>query len=149
MLLQQKKKGMTQEKKSGIKVHLGVDILGHPHAIMLTTAEVTDWNGAIEMAAYYCDVTDNLSQAKKLLIDGGYTGTAFADAIQSLSGMEVEVVKHSELHTFKVIPKRWMVERTFAWLDHYCRLWKNCERNLQNTFQMVTIAFIQLLLKRY
>ena len=56
-----------------------------------------------------------------------YTGTAFADAIQSLSGMEVEVVKHSELHTFKVIPKRWMVERTFAWLDHYRRLWKNCE----------------------
>lgn len=115
---------------------------------MLTTAEVTDRNGAIEMVEYYCDVTDNLSQTKKMLADGGYTGTAFADAIQFLSKMEVEVVKRSELHTFEVIPKRWVVERTFAWLDHYRRFWKNCERNLQNTFQMVTIAFIRLLLKR-
>ena len=65
----------------------------------------------------------------------------FANTIKSLSGMEVEVVKRSELHTFEAIPKRWVVERTFAWLDHYRRLWKNCERNLQNTFQMVTIAF--------
>ena len=56
-----------------------------------------------------------------MLADGGYTGTAFADAIQFLSKMEVEVVKRSELHTFEVIPKRWVVERTFAWLDHYRR----------------------------
>ena len=56
---------MTLEKKSGIKVHLGVDILGLPHAIMLTTAEVTDRNGAIEMVEYYCDVTDNLAKQKR------------------------------------------------------------------------------------
>ena len=56
-----------------------------------------------------------------MLADGGYTGTAFADAIQFVSKMEVEVVKRSELHTFEVIPKRWVVERTFAWLDHYRR----------------------------
>ena len=122
--------------------------MGLPHAIMLTTAEVTDRNGAIARITYYCDVTDTLSQTKKLLADGGYTGTTFANTIKSLSGMEVEVVKRSELHTFEAIPKRWVVECTFAWLDHYRRLWKNCERNLQNTFQMVTIAFIRLLLKR-
>ncbi len=97
------------------------------------------------MIEYYCDVTDTLSQTKKLLADGGYTGTAFVDAIKSLSGVEVEVVKRRELHTFEVIPKRWVVERTFAWLDHYRRLWKNCERNLQNTFQMVTITFKKMI----
>ena len=114
---------------------------------MLTIAEITDRNGAIEMVEYYCDVTNNLSKTKKLLTDGGYTRTTFADTIKSLSGVEMEVAKRNELYTFEVIPKCWVVERTFAWLDHYRRLWKNCERNLQNTFQMVTIAFIRLLLK--
>lgn len=123
--------------------------MGLPQAIMLTTAEVSDRSGAIEMVEYYCDVTDNLSLMKKVLVDGGYTGETFADTIKSLSGAEVEVAKRSELHTFAVIPKRWVVERTFGWLDKCRRLWKNCERKLQNTFQMVTIAFIRLLLKRY
>lgn len=123
--------------------------MGLPQAIMLTTAEVSDRSGAIEMVEYYCDVTDNLSLMKKVLVDGGYTGETFAGTIKSLSGAEVEVAKRSELHTFAVIPKRWVVERTFGWLDKCRRLWKNCERKLQNTFQMVTIAFIRLLLKRY
>ena len=123
--------------------------MGLPQAIMLTTADVSDRSGAIEMVEYYCDVTDNLSLMKKVLVDGGYTGEPFADTIKSLSGAEVEVAKRSELHTFAVIPKRWVVERTFGWLDKCRRLWKNCERKLQNTFQMVTIAFIRLLLKRY
>lgn len=123
--------------------------MGLPQAVMLTTADVSDRSGAIEMMEYYCDVTDNLSSIKKVLVDGGYTGEPFADAVKSLSGAEVEVAKRSELHTFAIIPKRWIVERTFGWLDKCRRLWKNCERKLQNTFQMVTISFIRLLLKRY
>ncbi|WP_423743085.1 transposase [Bacillus cereus] len=41
-------------------------------------------------------------------------------------------MKRSELHKFIVLPKRWIVERTFAWLENYRRLWKNCERTLEN-----------------
>ena len=115
---------------------------------MVTTADVTDRNGAIDMVEYYCDVTDNLSKVKKLLADGGYTGQKFADEIKRISSAEVEVVKRNELHTFAVLPKRWIVERSFAWLDKYRRLWKNCERNLQTSFQMVTLAFIRLILNR-
>lgn len=99
-------KGYDAGKKSGIKLHIGVDILGLPQAIMLTTAEVSDRSGAIEMVEYYCDVTDNVSLMKNVLVDGGYTGEPFADTIKSLSGAEVEVAKRSELHTFAVIPKR-------------------------------------------
>ena len=62
------------KKTSGIKLHIGVDVLGLSHAIMVTTADVTDRNGTIDMMEYYCDVTENLSQVKKLLADGGYTG---------------------------------------------------------------------------
>ena len=132
-----------------MKLHIGVDILGLPHAIMVSTADMTDRDGAIEMVTYYRDVTDNLCRVKKLLVDGGYTGENFANSIKSLLGAEVEVVLRSELHTFAVIPKRWIVERTFGWLDKCRRLWKNCERQLQHTFQMVTLAFIRLLLRRY
>ena len=130
-------------------MHIGVDVLGLPHAIMITTANITDRSGAIDMVDYYCGATNHLSLVKKLLVDGGYTGENFANEIKHLSGAEVEVVKRNELHTFAVLPKRWIVERSFAWLDKYRRLWKNCERKLQNSFQMISLAFIRLLLKRY
>ena len=115
----------------------------------ITTANVTDRNSAIKMINYYCDVTDNLSQIKKVLVDGGYTGQKFADEINKISSAEVEVVKRNELHTFSVLPKRWIVERSFGWLDECRRLWKNCERLLQNSFQMVSLAFILIILRKY
>lgn len=130
-------------------MHIGVDVLGLPHMIMVTTANVTDRNGAIDMVDYYYDITNHLSMLKKILVDGGYTGENFANAINTLSGADVEVVKRSELHTFAVLPKRWIVERSFAWIDKCRRLWKNCERKLQNSFQMFSLAFIRLLLNRY
>ena len=86
-----------------------MDVLGLPHAIMVSTANLTDRQGAIDMVDYYCDVTSNLSLVKKLLVDGGYTGQNFADEIKRISGAEVEVVKRNELHQFKVLPKRWIV----------------------------------------
>lgn len=125
-----------------------MDVLGLPHAIMLTTADVTDRDGAVDMVSYYRKMSENLDSIQKVLVDGGYTGENFATAIKTLSGAEVEVVKRSELHIFKVLPKRWIVERSFGWLDKCRRLWKNCERLLQNSFQMLTLAFIRLLLKR-
>ncbi len=137
------------EKVSGIKLHIGVDTLGLPHAIMVTTTNVTDRTGAINMVDYYCDVTDHLSALKKIMADGGYTGETFANTVKALSGAEVEIVKRNEFHTFAVLPKRWIVERSFAWLDKCRRLWKNCERKLQNSLQMFSLAFIRLLLNRY
>lgn len=126
-----------------------MDVLGLPHAIMITTADVTNRNGAIDMVDYYCDMSDNLSHIKKVLVDGGYIGQNFADEIKKISGAEVEVVKRNELHNFAVLPKRWIVERSFGWLDKCRRLWKNCERLLQNSFQMFSLAFIRIILRRY
>ena len=83
---------------------MGVDTRGLPHAMMITTADVTDRNGAIDMVTYYRDYTDNLSKIKKVLVDGGYTGQNFADVIKQLSNADVEVVKRNELHTFAVLP---------------------------------------------
>jgi len=81
---------------------------------MATTADVTDRNGAVEMMGYYCDVTNNLSLVKKVLVGGGYTRESFANTIKSLTQAEVAVAKRNELHTFAVVPKCWVMERSFG-----------------------------------
>jgi transposase len=65
----------------------------------------------------------NLSTVVNVLVDGGYTGAPFAEAVKDLLGATVQVAKRSELHTFAVIPQRWVVERSFAWLGKCRRLW--------------------------
>jgi transposase len=87
----------------------------------------------------------HLPTLKKILCDGGYTGEDFAAQIKNLIGAEVEIVKRSELHKFVVMPKRWIVERTFGWLDKCRRLWKNCERLIETTLCMVKLAFISFI----
>ena len=92
---------------------------------------------------------DNLSCVTKFLVDGGYSGDNFANTVKELCGADVEVVKRNELHKFVVLPVRWIVERSFGWLDKARRLWKNCERTLHNSLQMVILAFIAVLIKRF
>ena len=90
-----------------------MDTPGLPHAIPVTTAEVTDRAGALAM---FDENRSDLNRVQNVLVDGGYTGKAFAAAVQGILGASVEVVKRSELHTFVVLPcpKRWVVERSFA-----------------------------------
>ncbi len=142
-----KQKGYDAGKKvSGIKRHIAVDTQGLPHAIHVTTANVTDRDGAVSM---FEKATDSLENVVNVLTDGGYTGVKFADKVKEILGANVEVVKRNELHRFVVLSKRWVVERSFAWLDKCRRLWKNCERFLNNSLQMVTLAFLALLLRRF
>ena len=138
-------KGYDAGKKvSSIKRHIAVDTQGLPHAIHITT-NVTDRDGAIAMVT---NAKEHLEQVKNLLVDGGYTGEPFSTAIKNIIGATVEVAKRSDLHKFVVIPKRWVVERSFGWLEKCRRLWKNCERKINTSLQMVVLAFLTLLLKR-
>ena len=141
-----REKGYDAGKKvSGIKRHLAVDTNGLPHAIEVTTANVADRDGAILLVN---ESKENLSEMKKMLVDGGYSGEKFALKIKSIIKAEVEVVKRSELHKFAVIPKRWVVERSFSWLEKCRRLWKNCERKLSTSRQMIILSFVSLLMRR-
>ena len=141
-------KGYDAGKKvSGIKRHIAVDTQGLPHAIAVTTAEVTDRKGALQ-AMRRCKT--NLCKIQNVLADSGYVGQPFAQAVKETLGEEVtvQIAKRSELHKFAVIPKRWVVERSFAWLDKNRRLWKNCERKLDTSLQFIHLAFLALLLRR-
>jgi len=140
-------KGYDGGKKiSGIKLHIAVDINGLPHALFITTANVTDRDGAVEMLEIYAA---DLPGVLKALCDGGYTGESFANAVERILGADVEIAKRNELHKFAVLPKRWIVERTFGWLENCRRLWKNCERYIHTSLQMSTLAFIALILNRW
>ena len=141
-----KEKGYDAGKKvAGIKRHIAVDTSGLPHAVHGTTAEANDREGAIQM---FTAPDFNRSEVLNILADAGYTGDNFANAIFPLLGAGTQIAKRNELHTFAVIPKRWVVERSFAWLEKCRRLWKNCERKLHTSQHMMTLAFAVLLLKR-
>lgn len=120
--------------------------MGLPHAVIVTTADVTDRDGALQMIGQNLD---NLSCVKRFLVDGGYSGERFAGAVKELCGADVEVVKRNELHKFVVLPRRWVVERLFGWLDKFRRLWKNCERKLHTSMQVVVFALVAILLARF
>ncbi|WP_423734570.1 IS5 family transposase [Bacillus cereus] len=140
-------KGYDAGKKvSGIKRHIAVDTNGLIHAIEVTTANITDREGAIQMCERH---KKTLEKVTNILCDGGYTGPSFAQSIKETIDCSVEIIKRSELHKFVVLPKRWIVERTFSWLENYRRLWKNCERTLENSRQSCLLAGVAILLKRF
>jgi len=79
--------------------------------------------------------------------DGGYTGKLI-DWAKEMFGYKVKVVKRKEQHLFQVLPKRWIVERTFAWLNGSRRLSKDYELRHTSAETMIHIAFAHLLLRR-
>jgi transposase len=104
-----------------------------------TIANITDRDGTLEMMS---DTKENLADAKNVQVDGSYSGEKFSSEITDIIGATVEAAKRSELHKFVVIPKRWVVERSFAWIEKCRRLWKNCERKINTSLQMVACFYI-------
>jgi transposase len=105
-------KGYDAGKKvSGIKRHIAVDAQGLMHASEVTTANVTDCKGALK--ALGCCQT-SLNSAQSLLCDSGYVGQPFEQGVKDILGQHVivQIDKHSQLHTFKAMPKRWVLERS-------------------------------------
>ncbi|WP_154816204.1 IS5 family transposase [Lactiplantibacillus plantarum] len=134
------------KKVSGIKRHLAVDINGLPMAVHVTTANVSERDGANALLAL------NKSQfdlVQRVMADGGYTGNNFAQSVQAMINAEVIIAKQSDLRHGQVTPQRWVIERSFSWLGKYRRLWRNCERKLNTSKMMISLAFLRILLKRF
>ena len=85
----------------------------------------------------------------RLYADAGYQGPRFANAVKKAMGqMQVEIVKRSELHRFVVLPKRWLVERTIAWLNRCRRLAKDWENHSRNALAFLRLASIRFMLRK-
>ena len=141
-------RGIDGNKKiKGRKEHIVVDTLGLPMAIKVHEANIHDSKGAkptIENLAY------KFPRLSKILADGGYQGD-LAAWVKDKFGWELEVVLRPKESSkkFNVIPKRWIVERTFSWLENYRRLTIDYEFLTETAETMVSIAFIQIALNRF
>ena len=87
---------------------------------------------------------------RKLFADAGYQGPKFRDAlVKAMPGMSVEIVKRSDRASgFEVLPRRWVVERTIAWLNRCRRLAKDFENLSRNALAFVRLASIRLMLRK-
>lgn len=85
---------------------------------------------------------------ERIFADGGYQGEKTANAVVKTGAWKLEIVKRSDLHRFVVLPKRWIVERTFAWISRNRRLARDFERHARKAAAFVRLAMIRLMLRR-
>jgi len=133
------------KRKKGSKVHVAVDTLGQLLALHVTPANVQERSQVAQLAEAVQAATGQTVEIA--FVDQGYTGEAPAEAAQA-HGIQLEVVKLSAAKRgFVLLPRRWVVERSFAWTGRFRRLTRDYER-LQSTLEgFHYIAFALLALK--
>ena len=145
-LVSSEDKGFDAGKKiKGIKRHIIVDTLGLVLAIVIQSASVQDRDGAIPVIN---KLFESWNQIIKIFADSGYRGKLI-DKVKTQFKIKFEIIKRNELHTFKVLSKRWIVERTFSWIDINRRNSKNYERLNNTSVAMVHLSAIRIMLNRF
>jgi transposase len=134
------------KRRKGSKVHLAVDTLGHLLALQVTAADVQDRAMVGELAEAVQEATGkNVTLA---YVDQGYTGASAAEAAAE-AGVELCVVKLPEAKRgFVLLPRRWVVERSFGWLARFRRLGRDYERLPTTVAGLHFLAFVCLMLSR-
>lgn len=139
-------KGFDGNKRiKGRKRHIMVDTLGILLGIIVTEANVHD---SVAAKALIKSMKGKLPRLKKILADAGYLGNELVRLTRRYLKCMFEVVKRSEERGFKVIPKRWIVERSISWFNWYRRLGKDFEANMDTSENWAYIASIGMLLKK-
>ena len=145
-LVSSQDKGFDAGKKiKGIKRHIIVDTLGLILAVVIQSASVQDRDGAVSVID---KLMENWRKVIKIFADGGYAGK-LTGKVKDKFKIELEIIKRDELHTFKILPKRWIVERTFSWIDTNRRNSKNYERLNETSVAMVHLSAIRIMLNRF
>lgn len=140
-------KGFDGNKKiNGRKRHLVVDILGLLMCVVVTEANIHDSVAAERVVQR---MEGRFPRLKKILADGGYQGERLSALVETQLGAELAVVTRSEETAFKVIPKRWVVERSIAWLSWFRRLSRDFEANMDSSEVWVVLASIAMMLKNF
>lgn len=135
------------KKTKGRKRHLLVDTLGLLLGIWITPASTPERAGAQGLLG---QVLQWFPWLRKMWVEGGYSGPDFAAWVRTLRPqLEVEVVRRcDDVHGFKVLPRRWVVERTFGWLMKQRRLVHDYEHTATSAAAMVHLAMIHIMLRR-
>lgn len=145
-LVSSEDKGFDAGKKiKGIKRHILVDTLGLVLAVVIQNASVQDRDGAISVIE---KMKESWKKIIKIFADGGYRGQLI-ETVKAKFKIDIEIIKRDELHRFKILPKRWIVERTFAWIDTNRRNSKYYERLNDTGIAMVHLSAIRIMLNRF
>jgi transposase len=132
------------KRRKGSKVHIAVDTLGHLLALRVTSADQQERHQVEALAKRVQEVTDEAVELA--YVDQGYTGQHAAEAAAT-HGIQLEVVKLSTAKRgFVLLPRRWVVERSFAWMARFRRLARDYERLPQTFAGLHWLAFITLML---
>jgi transposase len=135
------------KKIKGIKRHIAVDTLGLLLNVTVHSANIADRRGASILLP---KLGLNWYNIKTIFADGGYPPPQkVGEKNQQLYGYHLEVVKRTELSTFKVMPKRWIVERTFAWMETNRRNAKSYERLPCSAEAIIQLSAIRMMLKQF
>lgn len=132
------------KKVKGRKQHIAVDTLGLVMAVAVHAAHISDSRGCrIALIRLWKQFPDLL----KIFVDGGYKKGCIEWAM-AMFEYALEVVKRCDTNKFVILPKRWIVERTFAWLSCYRRLNRDVEHNPESSEVNIKIAMITIMLNR-
>jgi transposase len=134
------------KRKKGSKVHAAVDTLGNLLALTITAGNEQERSQVAELSQQVQQITGGTVEVA--FVDQGYTGATAAEQARA-SEIELEVVKHHEAKRgFVLLPRRWVVERTFGWLGRFRRLARDYERLSQTLAGWHWLAFLTLLLSK-
>lgn len=114
--------------------------------VLVSEANASERLGAVVV---FHEVRERLSRLEVVWVDQGYSGDNFAQAIRQICGeaVRVEVIERTS-KSFEVLPQRWIIERTFGWLNRYRRLSKDYELYSDHSEGMIYGALIRLMLRR-
>jgi len=134
------------KKVKGRKRHIVVDTLGLLVGVVVHAADIQDRDGA---SAVLKSILKRRPWLRHIFADGGYAGPKLRGALQKVGTFTMEIVKRTDKAAgFEVLPRRWVVERTFAWLGRCRRLAKDFERSIESAQAWVFIANIRMLTRR-
>jgi len=133
------------KKVTGRKRHILVDTLGLLLDVSVLPANIQDRDGARDLLQR---ARRRFPFIERIFADAGYQGPKMAKVAAATGSWHLEIVKRSDLHRFVVLPKRWIVERTFAWISRNRRLMRDFERYDTTVAAFVRLAMIRLMLKR-
>lgn len=134
------------KKVKGRKRHIVVDTIGLLFGLVVHAADIQDRDGA---PAVLKSIRHSCPWLRHVFADGGYAGPKLRGALDRIGDWTLQIVKRSDTAKgFEVLPRRWVVERTFAWLGRCRRLAKDWEKSVASAEAWINVAHIRLTTRR-
>ena len=134
------------KKIKGRKRHIVTDTLGLMVGLIVHGADIQDRDGALEVLK---SIRHRFPRLRHVFADAAYAGPKLSGDLEEIGAWTVEIIKRSQgAQGFEVLPRRWVVERTFAWLNRCRRLAKDWEKSIASAQAWILVAHIRLLSRR-